>query len=432
MQREQGEHLFADPEPSPLATAAAVDGSAPAAAAGGAAGVAPAAAGAKCEHVLQQQSESAVIEVVPRRVKRPRTLAPRRAATTRQWARRSKPSMWLIANFPWEVVFKHLQRHSRSLILMHMVNKHLAGLLRNDHALWLQVFKRDVYRGAHATSEVRQTRYPGLRLFKAGVTGIPMHHGSVRGDHDDHKLAPGFDQVFTAYVRRAFALQNGHRCGLCGCRWHHDPYWSLGMRVCKLCMAGNLVSSWELLDRYGVHYSDVARKLGHGRVFYFFQQFTVSSDHTPPYGALPADHFQKRHMWVFWRPHLAAVLDLPALYQEQKLRKAAAKFLSAVARRARVWVLRCEYGPGGGGERKSLDAMLIALNREERRSAVVQPWTGWRGDYPSIGGPDWAFLGGSRSGRSRHETRWKESRHSLASFMFAWEDSGPGSNAVEV
>jgi hypothetical protein len=344
----------------------------------------------------------------------------------------------MMANFPWEMVFHHLVSHPRSLILMQMVDKGLAWRLQSDHALWAQAFKKHIYRCSHLDRQVRQTRFPSLKLNKAGLLGIPVHTGAVRGDHDAQTLPEGFDVEFTNYTRKAFALMWGHRCGLCGCRWHHEPYWSLGMRVCKLCMANNLMTSWELLDRYGTHYADISNLIGRGRVFYFFQEFGAKQDSLPPHCALPSDHTNRRCMWVFWRPHLEKLIDLPALYRDQKVRKAAAAFLTGVMRRARIFCLRRgvevaekrKRSEGGQEEEKrwrwlSVDRLVMELYRDERRSTALVPWRLSRTDFPSIGGADWAFQGQPSCKQSRHERRHKVCRGAFVNFMFRWEDSGP-------
>ena len=67
-------------------------------------------------------------------------------------------------------------------------------------------------------------------------------------------LPPTFNDFFTSNVRRAT------RCSMCGCRYRHEPYWSLRMRVCRLCMEANTVSSEELCFKYWVDYSDLILK----------------------------------------------------------------------------------------------------------------------------------------------------------------------------
>jgi hypothetical protein len=332
----------------------------------------------------------------------------------------------MMANFPWETVFRHLFPYPRSLILMQMVDKNLAGRLQNDHALWVLIFKRHLFRCVHTARQVHQTRYPALKLNKVGLTGIPMHTGPVKGDIGNYTFPDDFEAQFTAYARKAFALKFGHRCGLCGCRWHHEPFWSLGMRVCKLCMSNNLLTAWDLLDRYGTHYADITGLIGHGRVFYFYHEFGPKQDHLPPHGADRADLAHRRSMWVFWRPHLELSLDLPALYAAQKERKRAAAVLTAVARRARVTSLRRGL-ENTRGERRwySTDKLLMELYRDERRRLALTPWRQCASDLASVGGAEWGFLGYPHCGKSRHEHLHGESRNVFSAFMFRWEDCGP-------
>ena len=224
---------------------------------------------------------------------------------------------------------RHLVKHARSLILMQMVDRNLRRTICSDDRLWRRVFKDQIYKASHLSQPVKQTRYPGLRLFKSSLTSVPVHMGPIRGDRDDHTLPAGFDEAFAAYVRKAFALQNGHRCGMCGSRWHHDPYWSLGMRVCRLCVAGNVVSNWELLDKYGLHFYDILRQIA-GKVFYFAQACAPKHDKLPPFSVRPVDLAFRQQIWCFWRPHLAQCFDLPALYAEQQRRRAAVQLLSGL------------------------------------------------------------------------------------------------------
>lgn len=364
--------------------------------------------------------------------RRPPLLAPMRPHKMqrgRRWACRDKVSACLVANFPWEIVFKHLMWHPRSLILMQMVDKNLSHAIRSNDALWRSVFRSHVYRTAHAVVEVRQIAYPGLRLYKCGVTGVAVHMGCIRGDPDDHALPFGFDAVFSAYVRKAFALLYGQRCGLCGCRWHHEPYWSLGMRVCRLCVSGNVVSGWELFDTYGVHFYDIIKQIG-GRVFYFMQQCGVGQDKTPAFRVRPIDLIQKMSVWVFWRPHLEKCLDLPALYKQQQAKRSAALLLCAVVRRSRVLGLRREFGYYGRHGRRSFDCLMMALYKEERRREVAQDASRLSLSTYVPGGGDWAFNGTGRLGRSRHEHFHRESKYVLATALFRHEDWGPALGVV--
>jgi len=351
-------------------------------------------------------------------------MRPHKMQRVRRWACRDKVSACLVSNFPWEVVFRHLVEHPRSLILMQMVDKNLSRAIRADDALWRSVFRSHIFRSAYAAVEVKQTAFPGLRLYKSGLTGVPVHMGCIRGDPDEYKLAPGFDAVFTAYVRKAFALLFGQRCGLCGCRWHHEAYWSLGMRVCRLCVSGNVVSGWELLNTYGVHFYDIINEIK-GKVFYFMQQCGVAQDKTPAFRVRPVDLAQKLSVWVFWRPHLERCLDLPALYRQQKAKRAAALLLCAVVRRSRVLGLRREFGHYGRHGRRSFDCLMMALYKEERRREGAASCS--RLDLPTFvpGGGDWAFNGSGRLGRSRHEHFHRESRYVLATSLFRYEDWGP-------
>ena len=347
----------------------------------------------------------------------------RRPPRTREWKRRDKVSACTSANFPWEVVFQILLVKSpRSLVLLQMVDKNLRSLLAAERTIWIRIFKRFLFSTAYLTNKVVSPEHPLLNLYKGGLNGIPVHMGRIRTDPDGASLPPEFDASFASYVRKAFALHCVDRCGLCGCRHRHDAYWSLGMRVCQLCMADNTLSSWELVDKYGVHYFDIMRDIS-GKVFYFRLPASVKQHRVAFHTERSCQLMSKSSLslLMFWRPHLEKLLDLPALYREQRLRREATWYLCAVLRRSRVYRLRCEHAKR---PLRSPDCLVMALFGEERKRRCV-PYKGrWEmsSSYFTPGDGSWAFWEAPRCGRSRHQRRHGERVEALASHIAKWED----------
>ena len=290
----------------------------------------------------------------------------------------------------------HLKHHARSLILLQMVDKNLHHLISTDHAFWLEKFKRCLSNKAFCVQEVKDPLYPALRLWKSHLHGIPVHHGVLRGDHDDKTLGFAFDTCFTSYVRRAFALVNGTRCGMCGCRYRHDLYWSLRMRVCRLCMEANTVSSAELFHKYGVDYSDLIVKIT-GKVFYFTACNSGKDDRVALHSSQGADVGLRNFTYLFWKPHLVNFLDLPALCQQQTCRREAAVTLSVMIQRR--WILQQRFD-FADKPHNSIDCLLLVLRRNERKRVTHR-----YGVRNIDGGPSWSFPDRPRCGKCKFVAR---------------------------
>jgi hypothetical protein len=316
-----------------------------------------------------------------------RRLCPKRKRQDRAWKARSKVSANISKDFPWEIVLSFLRNHKRSMILLQMVDRNLRRVITTDHKYWLRIFKWHLSNKAYCVQEVKDPLYPCLRLWKSGLHGVPVHNGILRGDPDDAALGFGFDEAFTSYVRRAFALTYGTRCGMCGNRYRHEVYWSLRMRVCRLCVEANTVSSEELYHKYGVDYSDLLMQVA-GRVFMFQVANTGKDDRVGLHCMRVADLRNRAFTYLFWVPHLSKLIDLPALCQQQLLRKEAAAVLSAALQQR--WILGQRQHFALTDKKRAIDCLVLRLKRNER-SRLVQHNNRFFGWPPYVvGGPYWA------------------------------------------
>lgn len=327
-------------------------------------------------------------------------MQPHKRNKDRQWKSRPKVSSNLSKDFPWEVVLRFLKDHSRSLILLQMVDKNLNHLISTDNRLWLSVFNREIKHTAYCVRTVSDPIYPNLRLWKPHLTGLPVYTGPLRGDPDDSGLGFAFDACFSSYVRRVFALKHGIRCGMCGCRHRHDPYWSLRMRVCRLCMEANSISGEMLSSKYGVDFSDMLAQ-HKGKFFFYVCSNSCGDDRVSMHGISRFNcyfNMSKGGTLMFWLPHLRQFLDFPSLYRQQNERTAAATVLSNAVKRR--WGLSIRHTYGTDKAHYSIDCLVLALLRNEKKRALnsyctnIQP-----------GGPAWAFPGPSKCGTSKFPAR---------------------------
>lgn len=315
-------------------------------------------------------------------------MEPKRRNKDRQWRNRQKVSSNLSKDFPWEVVLRFLKGHSRSLILLQMVDKNLRHLITTDHTLWLDIFKREIKSHAYCVRSIKDPIYRDLKLWKPHLTGLPVYSGPLPGDSDASSLKPGFETSFSSYVRRVFALKHGTRCGMCGCRYRHEPYWSLRMRVCRLCMENNSISGVMLNKKYGVDFSDLLVKFP-GKFFYYNCGGSSSDDRMSFHGMSRAD--LNNTNYAFWLPHLKKLLDFPALYQHQLERKQAGVLLSNAIKRR--WLMAQQNLYVTRKASYSIDCLLVSLYRNEKKR-FEKPY----GVYVTAGGPTWAFPEHPRGG----------------------------------
>jgi hypothetical protein len=223
----------------------------------------------------------------------------------------------------------------------------------------------------------------------------------------DHSKVPP-KETLTAYIRKWFGLQFGNRCGMCGCRFRHDIYWSLGMRVCKLCVAAHSVSAYHMEQEYGLNYVEVAAG-ARNRIFYYSLAAGPTEDRVAVHAAHPSHVQRKVTSYMFWLPHLKAHHDLPALKLLQGERRRAAAVLAGAVRRR--WLQGVRAGLALRS-RCSIDCFLVAAYRNERR-LLSAPYKrpGMEGRAMGI---EWAFP------ESRSRTRLPES---LIGRLCANEDS---------
>ena len=340
----------------------------------------------------------------------------------RSWHRRSKVSLCISKDFPWEVILKHLEQRPQSLILMQMVDKNLNQVLRTSHDLWKRVYTRHFHYKAYMARRVDDPLFPGLKLWKNGLTGVPYHTGPLpaegvpgsRAEGEALSFTPAFRDSFTSYARRWLALLHGRRCGMCGCRFRHEVYWSLRMRLCKLCVAQNCVSSWELHTAYGLDYATVLRNVA-GKVFYFNTVLQQGEDRVAFHAAKPSDLREKRSQLMFWRPHMQRLYDLPSLRVLQTEKRRQALFLCSVVRRRWMRSLRVLFA--GKHALKAIDCLLSTAYRNEKKR-IMTPY----GKAVPKGGPDWAFPELPLCGHTRHFTLTGETQQAMSRRLYAFED----------
>jgi hypothetical protein len=336
---------------------------------------------------------------------------------TRQWVHRKKVSAIMSERFPWNVVFGHLKGHPRSLILVQMVDKNFSGLIRADVVLWKEVYILHIH-DRYMFNPVNVPHNHGcLRLYKGhNLTDIPTHDGnSYLAPNMDFAKECGCEDHFSSYVRKALALKFGHHCCLCGCRYRHKAYWSLGMRVCGLCMAANTITTSRLWQDYGLTMSDIMGWIKN-KVFYF----TVTGREMESHPCVPFEDSQIKVWWsggmetgewktgtsaactVLWLPHLRKAVDLASFKEGHKDRKEAAMFLTSAIRRNYITRMRNVFW-NLPRRRKHVDLLVQKLYQNEKARAVVEP-------RPPLDCLSWAFGGSPRCGITRHEAKHKKNR----------------------
>ncbi len=211
----------------------------------------------------------------------------------------------------------------------------------------------------------------GLRYFV-----YALHRLILKADNlpKDDSSEQDKQQALFIY-RKIVTLSCVPCCGVCGSMKHATkPFWCLGMRICKYCVAANLISNHVLFERYWVSMAKSVQ--GHvsfielmiGDVFYFQNRLTptqrleFSNDRIDFPGGT-------RTTWWFWRPHLEKVLNFDALTQEAALKHRAAEVVMGMVRRALVLRILT------GAKERATPTTLVSESlrrRRDRRSAIFK------------------------------------------------------------
>ena len=344
-----------------------------------------------------------------------RSLRPKSRKKDRVWGNRPKVSSCLSKNFPWEVVIGWLKMHPRSMIILQMVDRNLRHTIQTNDLMWTEWFNRSVRSKSFLNRGVSDPLFPQLKLYKYELTGIPVHIGLNRGNaSQSDTFDPDFNTYFTKYVIRAFALMHGTRCGVCGCRHRHEAYWSLRMRVCKLCMAENTITGWTLFNSYGVDYTDIISLIAR-KVFYYSANLNMGMEKVAFYDFRASDIRNKSLQYMFWLPHLSKLLDLPALRVDQVNKKSAATLLTSVVRRHWIACQRVLFADKKA--RHSIDCLTVTLFRNERKRVAV-PYK----KFMLSGGPEWGFPEPSFSKECKYTARNGEPVQRLFRRLAEFED----------
>jgi len=252
----------------------------------------------------------------------------------------------------WHCIAAFLAPASRRhLLLLSAVCRATRQAVNDDHSLWVRLLR---------DSEDALWKAAAVSGFYRVPTAAPLHfvHLSPCPDflsnHCKHRTAelrqyrkralPALDLAALApadlldlarHSRKRVCLQEAPCCGLCGARRHHHPFWALGMRVCTVCLKLNLVSGSALYIDYGLDFTHggFMRAVAE-RVFFFGVERRVCHvrdclSHNPADFMCP--NLAGEHTF-FWKPHLAAVVDLPAAAARLRSARALAPRLSAAVR----------------------------------------------------------------------------------------------------
>ena len=239
-----------------------------------------------------------------------------------------------------------LEKHKAppaTLVKLSMVSRQLRRLIDADSEMWFDLlsrhenkfFERERHKHNYATTYMLHavpglhlSPYPDWHTVGANLSYFSFYPGQrfpPRIPPANYPYWPEMcikDQVLTAeqmgdlvaHGRKSMRITYVHRCGACGARGKHTPFWGLNMRVCASCRTDRFVSSAELFADYGidfwVHLPDIA-----GRVFYYIVQgrnrgqLDNCSADTHARLSMERALAIKMHpgLVFFWRPHLEAV-----------------------------------------------------------------------------------------------------------------------------
>ena len=228
----------------------------------------------------------------------------------------------------WQLVLRHTD--PLHVLLLGMSCKPLRAHIRDDHALWRQLFNAWEHKtGGSCFPDflARHKRLPDMPPLGWQATEIADK--------------PRFNLVVSKVLR----LHYIKRCGVCGqYRRRTDPVWALNMRLCENCWRGNLVSNVTLHAKYDLSLVKPVSpnetvpfmEMCFGKVFFFMHGGSDADRKRYTTDPRDFDRPYRQHVIFFWEPHVRQVVDLEELYQDKKHRTYVAHLLTALVRRRRV------------------------------------------------------------------------------------------------
>jgi hypothetical protein len=316
------------------------------------------------------QTESTVPVPVTRHVRRP---PPRRNMLRKRGESPSFPDeTW--KNILAFICAQPLEKHKAppaTLVKLSMVSRQLRRLIEDDDEMWFDLLSRHENRffewqrhKRHYALTYMLHAVPGLHFsprpdFESDTRDNTLNYFSFYpgqrvpprippGDYPywpemcikDRPLTAEQHALVVAHGRKSLRLNYVHRCGGCGARGKHTPFWGLNMRVCASCRTDSFVSSAELSEDCGIDFWRALPDIA-GRVYYYTVQGRNRGqiDHcsASPHARLSLERAvaAKLHpgLVFFWRPHLEAVFgDLGArkvAWREERRMRARATLLAA-------------------------------------------------------------------------------------------------------
>lgn len=150
---------------------------------------------------------------------------------------------------------------------------------------------------------------------------------------------------FAHILRLVYSL----RCERCNARWNHHVVCHLRLRLCETCLRDNVVSNRVLYYRYGLNVAEIIDEHAHLVTYFPVKTYhrrdaafrELSSDPVDIAG-FGVDGGLKQELMFLWRPDVARLYDLDALYQLQLRRLDGINRIKACMKRRRVWsAIRC-------------------------------------------------------------------------------------------
>ena len=237
------------------------------------------------------------------------------------------------------------------LLCLGMVCRATNRALADDHPLWIRMLRQNedaLWKAAAVSGFYRVATSAPLPFVSLSpcpdflhnfsrhrVAELRQYRQRTLPCIDVGGLTPDMRLQLARHSRKRACLQSTKRCGMCGARRHHYPFWGLGMRVCKLCLKQNLVSGSALYLDYGLDFTKnrLLRSLA-GSVFFFGLEKKAAHirdylSHNPADFAspgMPGEHT------FFWKPHLLKQMDLPACKTAHLLARALVPRVTAAIR----------------------------------------------------------------------------------------------------
>lgn len=151
------------------------------------------------------------------------------------------------------IATKFLYKDPVMLLQLMMTNKELYYRVLNTHSVWKNYYRKWEMMLGNGTGSLGLGR---KEMVLPNLFGVPIKV-DVRPSRNSGWFVDGIPQddilPFNKFVKKLVVMEHNPMCSACGTlRMKLHPVWMANQKLCKYCLADNLISDQVLAQKYGL------------------------------------------------------------------------------------------------------------------------------------------------------------------------------------